>query len=399
LFVFVFVLFRVISWIILFDRTEMIHESTRTNTKHTKEGCGFPGRQRIRNGPMIKKTIIYLISIGLLACCGAITPAAPKTLDIYFIDVEGGAATLIVTPAGESLLIDTGFPGDRDAGRIAHVAREVAGLEQIDHCVITHWHRDHAGGVAPLSKLIPIKHFYDHGLPATIASDMQAENIEAYKLTTQGTSIRLKPGDRVPLQRSSRPVASVSVVAAGGMVLGDKTREPQVRPCGENFQPQPEDTTDNANSIGVLLVFGSFRFFDGGDLTWNVENRLACPKDLVGSVDVFQVDHHGNDSSNNPVLLRSLDPRVAIIDSGPRKGAEPATFATLSRLSGIEGIYQLHRNLRTTDKDNTAAGYIANEEEACQGNFIKLSVAVDTRSYIVSIPAKQISRHYRTRQP
>jgi len=347
---------------------------------------------------MIKKSSLYLISILFFF---SIASAAPKTLDIYFIDVEGGAATLIVTPAGESLLVDTGFPGDRDAGRIAHVALEVAGLKQIDHCVITHWHRDHVGGVAPLSRLIPIKHFYDHGLPATIASDMQAENIEAYKLTTQGKSVTLKPGDRIPLERSSSGGAgsvTARVLAAGGMVVGETNREPQVRPCGENLQPKPEDTSDNANSIGFLLVFGGFKFFDGGDLTWNVENRLACPKNLVGAVDVFQVDHHGNDSSNNPLLVRGLNPRVAIINSGPRKGAEPGTFVTLSQLKTIDGIYQLHRNLRTSDTENTTSGYIANEEEACQGNFIKLSVASDSKSYTVTIPAKQVSRHYLIRQ-
>jgi len=118
---------------------------------------------------MIKKLSLYLITLLFFISIGS---AAPRTLDIYFIDVEGGAATLMVTPAGESLLIDTGFPGARDSQRIAHVALEVAGLKQIDHCVITHWHQDHVGGVAALSKLIPIKNFYDHGLPATIASDM-----------------------------------------------------------------------------------------------------------------------------------------------------------------------------------------------------------------------------------
>jgi beta-lactamase superfamily II metal-dependent hydrolase len=348
---------------------------------------------------MPRKFIVHVIAIALFLWVASFAAAAPRTLDIYFIDVEGGAATLIVTPAGESLLIDTGFPGDRDAGRIAHVALEVAGLKQIDHCIITHWHRDHVGGVAPLSKLIPIKHFYDHGVPATIASDMQVDVIEAYKLATQDRSVTLKPGDQIQLQSSPRPAATVSlrVLAAGGMVLGEKAKEPQVRPCGQNFQSKAEDTGDNANSIGVLLLFGGFKFFDGGDLTWNVENRLACPKNLVGPVDVFQVDHHGNDSSNNPVLVRSLDPHVAIINSGARKGAEPNTFATLKRLGSIEGIYQLHRNLRTTDKDNAASDYIANEEEACQGNFIKLSVALDSKSYTVSIPARQISRRYLTR--
>src|SRR5437870_13671524 len=157
---------------------------------------------------------------------------ASRTLDIYFIDVEGGAATLIVTPGGESLLIDTGFPGDRDSGRIAHVALELAGLKQIDHCVITHWHRDHVGGVATLAKLIPIKNYYDHGLPQTIASDMQAEFIEAYKQTTQGKSITLKPGNEIRLHRLLRhlPLVELRVMAAGGVVLGEKTGLPQIRP-------------------------------------------------------------------------------------------------------------------------------------------------------------------------
>jgi beta-lactamase superfamily II metal-dependent hydrolase len=343
------------------------------------------------------KLIIHAALICLFCCSTAL--ATSRNLNIYFIDVEGGAATLIVTPTGQSLLIDTGFPGDRDAARIAHVALDVAGLKQIDHCVITHWHRDHVGGVAPLAKLIPIRNFYDHGVPATVAADMQAEYIEAYKATSQNKSITLRPGDEIKLQSSSKslPPLEVRVLAAGGMVRGEQSAAPQIRPCGDDFQSKPEDVSDNANSIGILLTFGRFKFFDGGDLTWNVENRLGCPKNIVGPVDVYQVDHHGVDSSNNPVLVRALDPRVGVIGSGPRKGAEAGTFATLSKLAGIEAIYQLHRNLRTTDKDNSMAGYIANEEEACQGNYIKLAVEADARSYTVSIPALHISRRYRTR--
>ena len=339
-----------------------------------------------------QRWLLGLCAVLFLFGLGAARPA-PRSLDIYFIDVEGGAATLIVTPAGESLLIDTGFPGDRDAGRIAHVAIEVAGLKQIDHCVITHWHRDHVGGVPALSKLIPIKNYYDHGLPETIAADMQAEYIAAYRQTTQERSSTLKPGDKIKLSRS----LDVRVIAAGGVVLGEQSSKPQIRPCGNNFESKPEDTTDNINSIGIVLTFGRFKFFDGGDLSWNIENRLTCPKNLVGAVDVYQVDHHGTDASNNPVLVRALNPKVAVIDNGPRKGGEARTFATLQDLKQIQAIYQLHRNLRTTDKDNTMAGYIANEDEACQGNFIKLSVEPGGMWYTVSIPAKQISRRYRTR--
>jgi beta-lactamase superfamily II metal-dependent hydrolase len=323
---------------------------------------------------------------------------ASRTLDIYFIDVEGGAATLIVTPTGQSLLIDTGFPGDRDAGRIAHVALEVAGLKQIDHCLITHWHRDHVGGVPTLAKLIPIKNYYDHGLPQTLAADLQAEFIDAYKQTTEGKSVALKPGDEIKLQRSPKNLPlQVRVLAAGGIVLGEKPGAPQVQPCGPDFAAIAEDKTDNVNSVGILLTFGRFRFFDGGDLTWNIENRLVCPKNLIGAVDVYQVDHHGTDVSNNPTLVRALKPQVAVIDGGPRKGSEARTFATLKSTKEIEGIYQLHRNLRTTDKDNTMSGYIANEQEACQGNYIKLAVEPSGKSYTVSIPAKQISRTYQTR--
>src|SRR6185503_11733711 len=281
------------------------------------------------------RKVLWLAILPILSS-QAILQAAPKGLDIYFIDVEGGAATLIVTPTGQSLLIDTGFPGERDAGRIAHVAIEVAGLKQIDHCVITHWHRDHVGGVPALAKLIPIKNYYDHGLPETIAADMQAEYIAAYRQTTQERSSTLKPGDKIKLSRS----LDLRVIAAGGAVLGEQSSKPQIRPCGNNFESKPEDTTDNINSIGIVLTFGRFKFFDGGDLSWNIENRLVCPKNLVGAVDVYQVDHHGTDASNNPVLVRALNPKVAVIDNGPRKGGEARTFATLQDLKQIEAIYQ-----------------------------------------------------------
>ena len=337
--------------------------------------------------------------VALLLFPTAVTQAAQKTLDIYFIDVEGGAATLIVTPLGESLLVDSGFPGERDAGRIAHVALEVAGLKQIDHYLTTHFHRDHLGGIPQLSKLIPVRHFYDHGLPATLSSDIQPEFFEAYRQTVQGKSVPLKPGDVIGVRPAAKhlPQFRIRVLAANGIVIGEQPGAPQIKPCGANFQPQPEDKTDNVNSVGILLSFGRFKFFDGGDLTWNIEDRLVCPKNLIGSVDVYQVDHHGTDSSNNPALIRALKPRVAVIDSGPRKGAEANTFATLKSVSEIEAIYQLHRNVRTTEKENAPADFVANDEEACKGEFIKLSVNPDGKSYSVSIPAKKISRRYKVR--
>src|SRR5690348_3934296 len=84
-------------------------------------------------------------------------------LDIYWIDTEGGAATLIVTPVGEAALIDSGNPGGRDSKRIADVAFNVAGVKQIDHLITTHYHTDHFGGAAELATALPIRVVYDNG--------------------------------------------------------------------------------------------------------------------------------------------------------------------------------------------------------------------------------------------
>ena len=332
----------------------------------------------------------------LLLTVASTASASSGRLDIYFIDVEGGAATLIVTPAGESLLIDSGFPTPRDSERIVRVVR-LAGLKQIDHYVTTHFHRDHIGGIPMVAKDIRVKNFYDHGLPSNPGPDIIPGILEMYRQTSRNSSIKLKPGDEIPLRSSTAVPLHIKVMASGGLVIGEDVNAPQIKPCGADFKPMPEDKSDNANSVAMLLTFGEFQFFDGGDLTWNVENKLVCPGNLLGAVDVFQVDHHGNASSNNPALVRALNPRVAVIDNGPRKGAESATFATLKSVSGIEGIYQLHRNVTTTDNDNTSSDFIANDAEVCRGDFIKLSVAANAKNYSVSMPGKKVTRSYDVR--
>src|SRR5271157_1398550 len=88
---------------------------------------------------------------------------AARTLQVYFIDVEGGQATLFVSPSGESLLVDAGWPdGGRDAERIV-AAAHLAGVKEIDYLVVTHFHLDHVGGVPQLAARIPIRTFVDHG--------------------------------------------------------------------------------------------------------------------------------------------------------------------------------------------------------------------------------------------
>jgi beta-lactamase superfamily II metal-dependent hydrolase len=343
-------------------------------------------------GTQMKLTGISSLLAVLLLVPVTAQARTPETLDIYFIDVEGGSATLFVTSEGESLLVDSGFPGDRDAERIADVATNLAKLKQLDHYITTHWHRDHFGGSNRLAQMVPIKRFYDRGLPSLPAVDIQPELIAVYRKTSRGKSKSMKLNDEIKFKGPAR----LRVLTVKGMVIGEKKPSPQIQPCGADFRPQPEDKTDNANSIGYLLTFGSFKFFSGGDLTWNVEHKLVCPQNLVGAVDLYLVDHHGADTSNNPALIAGMKPRVAVINNGPRKAGEVQTFAYLKSEPSIEAIYQLHRNLTTTANDNAAPDFVANDDEACQASYIKVSVSLDG-TYEVSIPAKGIKREYRVR--
>jgi len=343
-------------------------------------------------------TIVATLVLCLAADARAGVGDTTRGLEIYFIDTEGGAATLVVTPAGESILVDCGNPGTRDADRI-HAAAQTAGLKAIDHLIITHWHLDHYGGIARLSELMPIHHYYDHGIPHSLAEDPQNFPllIQAYKKAAADKRRTLKPGDEIALkQNDGSPRIGLRCLCGGGEVIPDKDGAP-ANPIAPEHKPQPEDKTDNARSLGFLLSYGGFRFLDLGDLTWNVEVKLVSPSDKVGPVDVYQVTHHGLEISNNPVLIKTVRPRVAICGNGARKGANPGVISTLRRVPDMQAIYQLHRNVTSEPQDNTDPDLIANAEEKCQGELIKLSVAPDAKSYTVTVGGKGRPKRFETR--
>jgi beta-lactamase superfamily II metal-dependent hydrolase len=320
-----------------------------------------------------------------------------KKLDIYLIDTEGGAATLIVTPKGESLLVDSGNPGERDPARIVRVVTEVASLNKIDHHIITHWHGDHFGGTEAVAKQVPIGQFYDHG--TTVEDPGKFEDKFAWYLKLSESKRRvLKPGDEIKLGADSDgpPLRLVCVCAAGLVLPNQDGRQPKGDGC-DKHPPQPEDKSDNAASLGFKLSFGEFDFLDCGDLTWNIEHRLVCPENKIGIVDVYQTNHHGLANSNNPALIHAIRPRVAVMNNGPRKGGEPSVIAALRESPGFEAIFQVHRNVRRGDEDNAPAEFVANAAEQCDGDYVWLTVEPDGKSYTVAAGAKGKPHRFQTK--
>ena len=334
------------------------------------------------------KTMLSLLALTVTLPAFA-APQESKSLRIYWVDVEGGAATLVVTPEGESLLMDCGWPGKRDADRIAATAKG-AGLAKIDHYVTSHYHTDHWGCVAELSERIPIAKYYHHAFPEG-AKDVDAKLKEAFLRVSAGKAVLVEAGDEIPLKG-----AQVKVLCANARVVGESAGAPQVRKCEANPEhpAKPEDTSDNARSIGFLLTRGGFKFADFGDLTWNVEHKLVCPTNLIGTADVYQVTHHGLDQSNNPALLKAVSPTVAVVNNGAKKGGTKAAFKWLKETPSIKDIFQVHRNVGTGPDDNTAPELTANDDEKCEGNGIVLTLDPDGKSYTVEVPSKKTKKTY-----
>jgi competence protein ComEC len=344
---------------------------------------------------MTFRAFFFLVVLASLAAAQR-GPVRPRTLDIYWIDVEGGAATLIVSPTGESLLVDTGFPGngDRDAQRIAQ-AVVTAGVSRIDHLVISHYHGDHVGGLPGLAKLVPIRNFYDHG-DNTEPTPNGTAQFNAYLALAGDKRTILKPGDKLVLGN-----VDLSIVSAGGKVIENRLERGFFANRCESAEYKAIDMTENSQSVGFLLSYGKFSFLDVGDLTWDREMQLGCPVNKIGEVSLFQATHHGfsNGQSGAPALIWSLRPQVVIVNNGARKGFSNGGYDTIAQIPDLQDTWQGHRGEANDAMHNTAEEKIANLSGVAaedKGYWIKASIAADG-SFTVTNARNNFSKSYTAR--
>ena len=328
----------------------------------------------------MRKILFAIASVWLAACGGDGTAEnaavdSAKPLEIYWIDVEGGAATLIVTPTGETVLMDAGWPGndDRDAKRIAHVLEHEVGRKEIDYFITSHFHVDHAGGIPALAAMVPIKQFVDHGDSIEMNLDERAAQLWQNYREAAGTRMTVNPGDTLPVSG----VDFQFVMSRGEAIQGDGS--------GMNAYCEGAEQKDigkagpeNGQSVGFLVRLGNFEFLDLGDLTWPEELAAVCPQNPFGQVDLFQVTHHGMFISNSPALINAVAPQVAVMNNGANKGGDPLAYAALMETPRLVDLWQGHLTLNEGAR-NTEEEKIANlgETEGCEGHWIKATVQED----------------------
>ena len=334
------------------------------------------------------------ILCGFILLLSLASPGSAESLQVYFVDVEGGQATLVVSPSGESLLIDAGWPGfeGRDAARIVAAAR-AAGLERLDYVLVTHYHMDHVGGVPQLAAQIPIGTIIDHG-PSVESGERAEALLAAYRpVVAKARHLVAKPGDRIPVAG-----LEVEVLAAAGRVLSAPLPGASgANPLCAETPPKEEDKSENAQSVAILIRYGKFRMIDLGDLTWNKELELACPASRLGQVDLYLSTHHGSSLSGPAAMVHALHPHVAVMNNGARKGGDAPAWQVLHHSPGLEDIWQLHYAVASGEKNNTSEPFIANLEEKCEGRAVKLEARADG-SFQVTNTRNGFSRHYPARK-
>jgi beta-lactamase superfamily II metal-dependent hydrolase len=347
---------------------------------------------------LLAKTLgaILITLCGAGAAISATVVDEEKPLRVYFIDVEGGQATLFVTPDGQSLLIDTGRPDNdgRDADRIVAVAKQ-AGLSRINYVLITHYHVDHVGGFPELVARIPVDTFIDHGDNREIGDASTLQSWKAYQellATRKFNRITEKPGDILPVLRMHATVVSFD----GALIQSPLSGAGDANPACKESEMRPGDQTENARSLGIFMAFGNLNILDLGDFTWDKEMQLMCPVNKLGKVDIYIVSHHGWQQSGSPALVYGIEPRVAIMGNGAKKGGSPSAWEIIKHAPHLEDIWQLHFSIEGGKDLNAPEEFIANPDGPDAANDLQLNGDSDG-SFTIFNSRTQKTKHYSAR--
>jgi beta-lactamase superfamily II metal-dependent hydrolase len=308
-------------------------------------------------------------------------------LRIQWIDVEGGAATLIVAPTGETILVDAGWAGDRDPNRIVTVLKNEVQAKQLDYMITTHYHADHVGGVPALAGLFPITRFLDHGDTVEPGAAFNS-----YLAVANAARTIVKPGDKLTFG-----AVELTFVTAAGQVVDPPL--PGATPnaaCAGATMKSDVAGAENPMSVGFVLRYGKFDFVDLGDLTWNAEQKLMCPTNRIGPIDLYQVNHHGLDLSSSPQLVQGLAPSVAVMNNGATKGGAAAAFDVIRASPGLQDLWALHRVTANDAQHNADEALTANVATADAGFGIQ-GVVLSDGTYTLTNARNGTSRTYMSR--
>jgi beta-lactamase superfamily II metal-dependent hydrolase len=328
--------------------------------------------------------------------------SAAKTLDMYVIDVEGGKSLLLVSPSGQSMVIDAG--GGREANRIVEACKAL-GVRKIDYMVVSHYDGDHVGGVPALAERVPVVTFVDHGANVQLNDPGYLKNVDAYMaLAAKAKRLVVKAGDRIPIKGFDALV----VMAAGKAITEPLKGAGQPNPACDTTPRKVwgldergildnHDANENSQAITLLVTYGKFRMLDPADLTWNKDRELMCPVNRVGVVDLYMTANHGMDNANSPVMVHALRPRVVIADNGASKGASAEVFRTVESSPGLEDYWQMHYLIAGGEKANVAPDYIANIVGSPDGKWIKVSVQPDG-AFTVTNARNNFTKTYKPRK-